>query len=251
MRRGLRLLPALVLAAGAGAVLAQFPEGSRGGWEPLPNARYDGKFTFARIRYATRMERFRDQPWAHDYPRAEAHFGKLLSELSYTRTHLGGGNVFSADDPELFRYPIAYMSEPGWWAPSPPEAEALRRYLLKGGFLIFDDFAGNEWYNFEEQMRRVLPTGRLVRLDVSHPVFDSFFRIESLEFWHPYRPGMKSEFWGIFEDNDPARRLLVLANYNNDVAEYWEWSDTDFAPIELTNEAYKLGINYVIYAMTH
>ena len=60
-----------------------------------------------------------------------------------------------------------------------------------------------------------------------------------------------AEFWGIFEDNDPAKRLMVIANYNSDMTEFWEWSDTDFAPIELTNEAYKLGVNYVIYAMTH
>ena len=246
-RWGLATLLGLVVL-GAGLLAAQRRR-DRGG-EALPNTRYDGKFTFVRLRYVPRFGRTFDQPWSHDYPRAEFHFGKILSEVSFTRTYLGGGNILTLDDPELFKYPIAYMSEPGFWTLTPQEAEGLRSYLAKGGFVIFDDFEGNHWYNFEEQIRVVLPDARLVRLDVSHPIFDSFFRIESLDLTHPYF-GSPSEFYGIFEDNDPAKRLMVIANYNNDVAEYWEFSDTDFAPIELTNEAYKLGVNYVIYAMTH
>lgn len=250
-RRGsllLRLGVPLLLVAGVGTVLAQ--RGGRNS-DALPNAPYDGKFTFLRVQYdAAGMGGFRrgDPMWNHDYPRAELHFGKILSELSLVQTYLGGGNVLRADDPELFKYPIGYITEPGYWSVSEPEALALRQYLQKGGFLIFDDFEGSHWYNFEARMREVLPEGRLVRLEPSHPIFDSFFRIESLEFL-TYR-GV-AEFWGIFEENDPAKRLMVIANYNSDMTEFWEWSDTDFAPIELTNEAYKLGVNYVIYAMTH
>jgi len=222
--------------------------------EILPNAAYDGRFTFVRIRYSARMDgRFRgfgDPKWNHDYPRAEFHFGKILDEVSLIATYLEGGNVLTLDDPELFRFPVAYLTEPGYWVPNDAEVEGMRAYLMKGGFMIFDDFAGGEWYNFQDQLLRVLPGARLIRLDVTHPVFDTFFRIESLELAHPYR-AYWSEFYGVFEDNDPDRRLMVIVNYNNDIAEYWEWSDTDFAPIELTNEAYKLGVNYVVYAMTH
>lgn len=249
-RAGFLLGLGAVLLFGAGAALAQI-RGERGGPELLPNTPYDGRFTFVRIRYTgPRGGLGRNAFWSHDYPRAEANFSRILAELSLTRAYLGGSNVLSLDDPELFKYPLAYIVEPGYWGPTDAEVLALRTWLLKGGFLIVDDFAGNDWYNFEEQMRRVLPQGRLTRLDASHPVFDSFFRIESLELYHPYWAGFQSEFWGIFEDNDPAKRLMVMVNYNNDIAEYWEWSDRDFAPIELTNEAYKLGINYVIYAMT-
>jgi hypothetical protein len=103
--------------------------------------------------------------------------------------------------------------------------------------------------NFDEKMRRVLPEARLVPLDASHPIFDAFYRIESLEFRSPYG-FQRPMFYGIYEDNDPTRRLLVIANFNNDIAEYWEFSGTGFYPVDLSNEAYKRGINYVIYGMT-
>lgn len=225
--------------------------------DALPNTPYDGKFTFVRIRYNTGAMGgeggfgYGDPRWNHDYPRAEAHFGKILSELSLVPTFQGGGNVLTFDDPELFKFPIAYLTEPGFWTVNQKEIAGMRAWLAKGGFLIVDDFVGNHWYNFEAQLKTVLPDARLVKLDVTHPIFDSFFRIASLDFYHPYYQGVRSEFFGVFEDNDPEKRLMIIVNYNNDVAEYWEWSDTDFAPIELTNEAYKLGINYVLYAMTH
>jgi hypothetical protein len=95
----------------------------------------------------------------------------------------------------------------------------------------------------------VLPDARLVRLEASHPIFDAFYRIGSLDFNHPYFR-VRSEFYGIFEDNDPAKRLLAIVNYNNDISEYWEWSDSGLFPVDLSNEAYKLGVNYIMYGMT-
>ncbi|MBV5325770.1 MAG: DUF4159 domain-containing protein, partial [Rhodospirillaceae bacterium] len=81
-------------------------------------------------------------------------------------------------------------------------------------------------------------------------IFDSFYHIESLDMDHPYY-GVKAQFWGAFEDNDPAKRLVMIANFNNDIGDYMEWSDEGFLPIALSNEAYKLAVNYVLYAMTH
>jgi len=248
-----RLLAVLGLALVATTLFAQ----RRRNPDALPNTPYDGKFTFVRIRYNPGSMSgeggfgYGDPRWNHDYPRAEAHFGKILSELSLVATFQGGGNVLTFDDPELFKFPIAYLTEPGFWTVNQKEIAGMRAWLAKGGFLIVDDFVGRHWENFETQLKTVLPDARLVRLDVTHPIFDSFFRIASLDFYHPYYPGVHSEFFGVFEDNDPGKRLMIIVNYNNDVAEYWEWSDTDFAPIELTNEAYKLGINYIVYAMTH
>jgi hypothetical protein len=104
---------------------------------------------------------------------------------------------------------------------------------------------------FEAQMKRVLPEGRFVDLDASHQIFHSFFEINRLDIIpQAYIPGTPV-FRGLFEDNDPRKRLQVLVNYNTDVSQFWEWSGTGLRPIDDTNEAYKLGVNYIIYALTH
>jgi hypothetical protein len=96
----------------------------------------------------------------------------------------------------------------------------------------------------------LVPDLRLVELDVSHPIFHSFFEMRTIDFPHPLVNVMPTYF-GIFEDNDPEKRLMVIVSYDNDIAEYWEWSDAGWFPIEITNEAYKLGVNYMVYALTH
>ncbi len=222
------------------------------------NIPYNGRFTFARVRFRPsdwgpgRYMWGLDLKWNHDYPRAEAHFMKMLLALTTLDPNQDGGNIVALDDPELFKYPVAYMCEPGFWTLDDKEAAGLRAFLLKGGFLIVDDFVGPHWPNFADQMKRVLPHHRLVDLDASHPVFDSFFSVgDPRAFPHPYFRWAVPNYLGVFEDDDPARRLMVIVNYNQDVSEYWEWSDTNFAPIDLNNEAYKLGVDYVIYGMTH
>jgi hypothetical protein len=161
-----------------------------------------------------------------------------------------GGNVLDVDDPRLLKFPVAYMSEPGDWNANDREAEALRNYLLKGGIIIFDDFHGRDLGNLIEQMRHVLPELTFVRMDGSEALFDSFFKIDLATLQLPSYRG-QIEFWGIFEDNDRNKRLLAIAGNDGDLGEFWEFSDTGWAPIDLTNEAYKIGVNYLVYAMTH
>lgn len=239
----------LVLPTVSGA--QDFGGGRRrgGGMMEFPaNVPYDGRFTFARIRYEASGGR-REPPWAHDYPRGERHFTKILGELSSVRVRTLASNILTLDDPELFKYPVAYMSEPGFWVPSEAEVLGLRNYLTKGGFLIFDDFEEYAYQNLEAQMKRVLPKLKPVKLTADDKIFDSFYKINSLAYVHPYnrRP---SEFWGYFVDNDRTKRLIAIVNYNNDMSEYWEFSDVGFFPLDLSNDAYKLGVNYLIYALT-
>ena len=155
-------------------------------------------------------------------------------------THVGGSNVFDLDDPELFKCPMAYISEPGFWTMSEAEVRGLRNYFLKGGFVIFDDFEAEQWHNFEAQVRRALPEYRLIEVDATHSIYHVFFDIKSLDFPHPL-VDVVPRYYAIFEENDPRRRMMAIVNYNNDVAEYWEWSDTGFLSMDFTNEAYKLG----------
>lgn len=219
------------------------------------NTPYDGRYTFVRLRYNSGYggfgRRFGGPAWSHDYPDGEVHFTKILEEITLLRIRTDGSNILSLDDPELFNYPVAYMAEPGMWQVTPSEAESFRKYLLKGGFAIFDDFRGYDWDNLQEQMRAVVPELRWIELTGTEQVFHSFFEIDHpLELVPPYG-GLAPSYWGLFEDNDPKKRLLVIANVNNDLSEYWEFSGTGYAPVDVTNEAYKFGINYVIYALTH
>jgi hypothetical protein len=192
-------------------------------------------------------------PWSHDYPRAERNFMKILDEITTIAPYTGpiGGAILDIGSPEIMKFPVAYMAEAGYWTQTDEEAANLRAYLTKGGFMIFDDFRGGDWSNFEAQMKRVLPDVRMVELDISHPIFHSFFDVATLDFVQFYGRSEKALFIGAYEDNDPSKRLLFIANYNNDVGEYWEFSDTGWTPIDLSNEAYKLGVNYIVYALTH
>jgi uncharacterized protein DUF4159 len=247
---------ALALCAAGAVLFAQgFGRNRRSGpqYEVQGNTPYDGRFTFVRLRYSSGFGYGRRGPaWSHDYPDGEVHFTKILEEITFLRPRTDGSNILSLDDPELFNYPIAYMAEPGGWAVSDGEATSFRQYLQKGGFAIFDDFRGYDWDNLQDQMRHVLPDARWIQLDGTSAVFHSFFEIDHPEnLIPPYNQELTPSYWGIFEDNDPKKRMMVVANVNNDISEYWEYSGTGYAPVDITNEAYKFGVNYVIYGITH
>jgi Domain of unknown function (DUF4159) len=240
------IIAAFVVAALAGGItlLARADD-------PDPAA----QFTLARLRWGSDRRGYGrgfSSAWNHDYPRAEQHLSMIIKDITFADVRTDADLILKLDDPALFNYPIALMWEPGFWNLTDREAESFRAYLLKGGFAIFEDFDGPEqWSVFEAQMRRVLPDGRLIKLEKSHPIFDSFFRIQDIDaIVHPMY-GLKPSYYGIFENNDPSRRLMAVANFDNDVPEYWEWSGQGMFAFDMSNEAYKLGVNYVIYAATH
>jgi Domain of unknown function (DUF4159) len=256
---------ASVLVIGAGVALAG--QGVRSYGTPISldvpsNPRYDGRFTFVRLKYETAPGGYwyRGLPsWAHGYPVSEWNLMRIVDEITSVDAHVHETSVLTLDDPELFRYPVAYFIEAGWWTLTDSEAAALRAYLQKGGFVILDDFkiagtfgfGGGGWERFEENMKRVLPQARFFDMDTSHPIFHTFFEINSLEnFPQAYNAG-PAIFRGLYEDNDPHKRLQMIINYNTDVSQFWEWSGRGLRPIDQTNEAYKLGVNYVMYGITH
>jgi hypothetical protein len=249
------LAGAAIAATLVGAVSAQVLGGlsEPGGFARImPNTPYNGQFTFVRLRYGPPVN-FASQRvmWSHDYPTGEQHFMKILADLSYLNPQTEKTNIFALDDPDLFKYPLAYLCEPGAWTMTNQEAETFRAYLQKGGFLIVDDFRYRHWPNFEEQIRRILPDARIVDVDTSDPIFHSFFDIDTLDWIRNYYDQGPPIFRGIYEGNDPKKRLMVMINFNTDISEYWEWSDVGFRPVDESNEAYKLGVNYIIYGMTH
>jgi hypothetical protein len=254
MPRWLRVL-ALVAVTSVTAVSAQ-PSYAGWGRRDLP---YDGQFTFVRLRwrsgtFAGRVVGNDVNAWLHEYPRAEQNLMRILDDLTLINANDKGSLVLTLDDPKLFQYPIAMLWEPGYWVMTDKEADRLREYLLKGGFLIINDFELDQWDNFEGQMRRVIPGARWIRLNGTHPIFGTFFRLEKVDFPHPpqhHLYGFQPMYFGLFEDNDPTKRMLAIANYNTNLAEYWQMAGTGFMPIDSSNEAFKLGVNYMLYALTH
>jgi hypothetical protein len=261
-RRRVILLTVAVLLCMAVVAAAQRRRSFYGWDETVRNIPYDGRFTFARVRYtpAPGGNWAGGRPsWVHGYPLAEQNLMQIMKEVSLLDVHADDMNVVTLDDPELFKYPIAYIIEVGWWTLTEIEVAALRAYLQKGGFLIVDDFKvegwrglpGGGWQPFEDNVRRVLPGVRFFEMSPEDPIFHSFFEITTLDdFPQAYTDG-RAVFRGVYEDNDPRKRLMMIINYNTDISQYWEWSGRGLRPFDDTNEAYKLGVNYLIYGMTH
>jgi hypothetical protein len=253
VRRRLHVATAIFVIAATTAA-AQFDAPGR---PHRTDVAYDGQFTFVRLRWGSDLgsswgRRGFSSAWNHDYPRAEQNLSRIIDEITGVRIRTDGSLILALDDPDLFNYPIAFMWEPGFWNLTDREAASFRAYLLKGGFAVFEDFDGKQqWDVFEMQMRRVLPDAKFIKLDQAHRIFDSFFQVKDIDaIVHPMSH-IRPSYYGIFEDNDPSKRLMVVANYDNDVPEYWEWSGEGLFPFDASNEAYKLGVNYVIYGLTH
>ena len=226
----------------------------------IHNIPYDGRFTFVRVTYQTAPGGYYYYglpAWAHGYPTAELNLMKILNQVSLLGGHADSSNAISLDDPALFKYPVAYMTEAGYWMMTDKEAANLRAYLLKGGFLIFDDFrddwyrGGGGWQNFADNMRRVIPNAQFIDLKADNPIFHSFFDIDSLNIIPQFYDQGPPVLRGLFVDNDPHKRMLAMINFNTDVSNFWQFSGEGFVPVDLSNEAYKLGVNYVMYGLTH
>ena len=267
MRRRLRAIvfAAAVLVLAAAAAWAQRAYGDRyfGRWVRFtvdPNVPYDGRFTFVRVRYehSPGGNWWRGLPaWSHGYPLAERNLMKIMNEVGFLNGNDENINTLTLDDPEIFHYPVLYIIEVSWWTLNDREEAGLRAYLQKGGFVIVDDFkvpgdfGSPGWEPFAANMRRVLPDLHFFDMEASHPIFHSFFEVNDLDtIPQAYNYG-KPIFRGVYEDNDPTKRLMMIVNYNTDVSQFWEWSGTGLRPIDQTNEAYKLGVNYIYYGLTH
>jgi len=228
---------------------------------PKNNQDLSGRFTFVRARYkdTSACNGYFDPtiigdggfPWSHDYPTAGRHLMKIMAELSKTDVTLDVNEpIFTFDDPQIFKYPFAYLCEIGCMNLDDKEMAGLREYIMRGGFLLIDDFrTSREFYNLQRQLKEALPEYEMKKLDLSHPIFNCFFSIKTLDVAPIYGPYYAPEFWGLM---DKDGQLGAIINYNYDVSDFWQWSDDNsFAPIDETNEAYKFGVNYVMYALTH
>lgn len=253
-----------LLSARAGAQRFFNPYASCGS-PPIHNIKYDGKFTFARLAYTGQPGNcyYRGEPsWAHGYGytqsgTAESNLMKIMQSVSRMRAHVDATNVLRIDDPELCKYPVAFLVEAGYLDLSDREVKGLHDYLTKGGFLIIDDSredygrGQSGWANLVGQMALVLPGLHPIDVTPSHPIFHAFYEISSFDIVPQYYDPGRPIFRAIFANNDPTQRMLVMINFNTDVSNFWEFSASGFTLVDESNQAYKLGVNYLMYALTH
>jgi len=255
---------AAAAALAVGLLLAQRPPG--GGFTyvpeyvpPPPDAGEETEFYFTRLAYrAETNTRWGEWSWMIDSPKAERHFIQGLRRM--TNLHARSMEKhFQATDAELFDHPWLYVVEPGQWFLSDQEAVALREYLLRGGFLMTDDFHGSyEWHVFTQGMQKVFPDRPIVEIEdrdaIFHVLFDldERFQVPGLQYLYSGRiaemDGIEPHWRGIYDDQG---RLMVAINFNMDLGDAWEHADFPPYPERYTALAYRIGINYIIYALTH
>ena len=218
------------------------------------------EFLFTRLaHYSPGFQLSNDgQAWPTDYPKADRQFLQGLLRYTAIEGRRQEHVVRPAVD-ELFQFPFVYAVEVGYMQLSPEEAQRLRQYLLRGGFLMVDDFHGTrEWANFEAQMKKVFPERQIETIDITDPIFHCFFDIKELfelpglQYLYSRRIFEKDatapRYAAIYDDN---RRIMVMINHNVDMGDAWEWADLPAYPARYTNQAYRLGVNYIVYSLTH
>ena len=229
----------------------------------------DSQFTFARVRFTQRRwthiwpelaERpdSAGPPWWHDWPFSDEFVTSLLREVTGLRTTPESRVIVNLEDPDIFKYPFLYISEPGFMALSDREVANLGEYIRRGGFVMADDFRQpglfpqdpvDEFEVFRHYVTRALPEYKLVRLDISHPIFHQFFDIDTLDMKPPYGEELfRPQFWGLVDERGTLR---LIANFDNDLGDYWEDLDKGEADLKPAAWATQLGVNYVLYAMSH
>jgi hypothetical protein len=267
--RGVRLQPDLRLIAIVVLLLVStsiVPPRAHAQLAGSADDRFAGlQWRFVRIRYhfitenTTAGQDYAGEPWYIDAPAAEQNLSRRVK--SATTIQVEDPIVLTLDDPRLFTYPWIYVVEVGNLKLSDADVATLREFMLRGGTVTFDDFHGPiEWANMEEQMKRVFPDRPIVEIPKGHPVFSAFYKIDE----YPQVAGLGSYLDGrswekggivphlrtILDDNG---RPMMFINWNTDMGDGWEWSNAvDFPDyVKYTALAYRMGINEIMYSLTH
>lgn len=225
----------------------------------IPADSRNSEFTFVRAIYTGLREFGYYKAWNTDWPKADRQFIIGVRRLTNIRVE-EQGRAIPLTDKEIFKFPFIYSVEVGHWNLAEAEVLALREYLLRGGFLFCDDFWGsNEWENFRRNMERVLPGKKIVDIPMDNSVFHSYYDIPQLlqvpnvgnalyKNTTYEQDGYVPYCRGIFDEDG---RLMVIINWNTDLGDAWEWADLPGYPARYSTYAYQVGINAIIYAMSH
>jgi hypothetical protein len=218
---------------------------------------------FARYRYGRLDWREGGTSWTQDYPRADRHFAAAVRRLSRVHARSVEQPVNPDDTDDIYNWPWMVVGEMGDWLLTDAQCKTLREYLLRGGFIYMDDFWGpDEYARFDESMKRVFPDRPVVEIEnadsIFHAVYDLDDRYQVLGQWSlggrgrgymsQRAEGTKAHWLGIYDDH---RRLMVAMSFNSDVGDSWEWADDPRYPEKFSALGIRIGINYVVYSLTH
>jgi hypothetical protein len=241
---------------------------------PLPpDYRQPSEWAFARLMYPPMMGGFGrrygrryagdwtqgSSSWTTDYPRSDRHFSEALRRLTRINARSVEQPVNLDDGDDVYYWPWLYAVEVGHWDLTDAQAKKLRDYLLRGGFFMCDDFHGTfEWGVFEASMKRVFPDRPIVDIDNDDQIFhalydlDDRYQVPGAQFLYSGRTyeydGYDARWRGIYDDK---HRLMVAICHNMDLGDSWEWADEPRYPEKYSALGIRIGVNYVVYAMTH
>jgi hypothetical protein len=195
--------------------------------------------------------------WTQDFPRADRHFAQAMRRL--TRIHVRSvEQPVNLDEGDAYDWPWLYAVQVGEWGLTGQQAQTLREYLLRGGFFMADDFHGAaEWGEFESRIRRAFPERPIVDIPDDDPIFHTVYDVTDryqvpgqahLRVGYKYADGKGAHWRGIYDDKG---RVMVAISFNSDLGDAWEWADDPWYPAKFSDLAIRLGVNYVVYAMTH
>jgi uncharacterized protein DUF4159 len=199
--------------------------------------------------------------WTQDYPRADRHFAQAVRRLTRVNARSVEQPVNPDDTDDIYNWPWMVVGEMGDWKLTDAQAKTVREYLLRGGFIYMDDFWGpEEWDRFDETMKVIFPDRPIVEIDdkdaIFHTVYDLDERYQILGQWALNRNGYMGQraagtiarWRGVYDDKG---RLMVTMTFNSDVGDSWEWADSPAYPERFSALGIRLGVNYVIYSMSH
>lgn len=210
--------------------------------------------------FGARMNwRYGGTSWSEDYPRGDRHFLMALRRLTRVHARSVEQPINLEDGDDVFNWPWIYAGLPGDWALTDEMASRFRDYLLRGGFFMADDFWNvQEWQGFENGMKKVFPDRPIVDIDGADPIFHLAYDLDD-RYQIPgdwmfrgsmtYRSkGTKDHWRGVYDDKG---RLMVAICFNSDLGDAWEWADSPYYPEKYSALAIRIGVNYVLYSLTH
>ena len=187
--------------------------------------------------------------WSHNYPSSDRNFNEFIRNSTGIDVEIASYRIVELGDPEVFDYPFAYVSEPGEMDLTEQEQRNLREFIDRGGFVLMDDFDGvRQLETMRTEVLRVFPDRSFFVVTADHSSFSIHFELNDLERMSPYVPGGEIVYFGMLNDRG---ELAIAAGHNNDLANFWDWYDEARYPLEPAADAFRLGINFVIWSMTH